>query len=69
MAFLSMIIFLPLTLKSIFQQGLPQMVIVRVSGESEADILNALLGGYDADTDKYSGETVNLNGVEVPQGV
>lgn len=46
---------LPRALKCIFQQCLPQMVIVRVVGESEADVLNALLGGYDADTDKYSG--------------
>lgn len=48
---------LPKALKCIFGQCHPQIIVVRVdaSGEGEADVLNSILGGYDAETDTYSG--------------
>lgn len=47
---------LPSAFNSIFNQCYPQVVVVRVEvGNSEADTLNGVIGGFDVDTDKYSG--------------
>ena len=46
---------LPQALKSIFSQCLAQVIVVRVEGEDKAAELNAVLGGYDGESGKYSG--------------
>lgn len=56
---------LPVALDSIFSQCLAQVIVVRVEGDVndgkvgdgnlEPDVLNNILGGYDAETDAYTG--------------
>lgn len=47
---------LPEAFECIFKQSKPQVVVVRVeAGDTEAETLNGIIGGYDADTDAYSG--------------